>query len=134
MPSIFWEAILPKKPVVDEAKLRKVVAEMQALSFDIVQDIAEYPVQRQGVRYIRTGHLGRTWVARGPLGVYEEAGALISQVGNKTEYASTVQGFKTKSPQQKAVFATYGWKSVEEVAKRQWAKHKPMIERALEGK
>jgi len=134
MPSILWEAILPKKPVIDEAKLRKVVAEMQSFSFDTVQDIAEYPVQRPSVHYIRTGQLGRTWVARGPLGVYEEAGALISQVGNKTEYTATVQGFKSKSPQQKAVFASYGWKSVEEVAKRQWAKHKPMIERALEGK
>jgi hypothetical protein len=59
----------------------------------LVNRVADYPVQRSGSTYRRTGTLGRRWTARvetGPKGV-------IGRVGNNTIYGPWVQSKRFQS-------------------------------------
>ena len=60
-----------------------------------------------------------------------EGGDLIVKVGNALEYAPQVQGFETHDPRQVRWASSYGWSSVENVAKEEWARARPQVERAV---
>lgn len=51
------------------------------------RDMADYPPQRPGSSYVRTGTLGRTWTTR----VTKLFGGLEGRAGNVTRYAPDVQ-------------------------------------------
>jgi len=53
----------------------------------IQRDMQEYPTQRVGSLYRRTGTLGRLWVTK----VYQEGAYLTGKVGNRVKYAPFVQ-------------------------------------------
>lgn len=75
------------------AKLGKVGATnvlrppMQRAVLRIQRDMQEYPTQRVGSTYRRTGTLGRLWVTK----VYQEGAYLTGKVGNRVRYAPFVQ-------------------------------------------
>lgn len=75
------------------AKLGKVGATnilrdpMQRSVLRIQRDMQEYPTQRVGSLYRRTGTLGRLWVVK----VYQEGAYLTGKVGNRVKYAPFVQ-------------------------------------------
>ena len=104
---------------------------MSDLGLAVVQRIAKYPPQRPGTRYRRTGTLGRGWTKQGPA---MEGSDLVVKVGNNVEYTPSVQGFTSEEPRQAGLFAAYGWESVETAGKEELDRHRPSIEKALEGK
>ena len=75
------------------AKLGKVQATnvlrdpMQRAVLRIQRDMQEYPTQRVGSTYRRTGTLGRLWTTR----VQQNSGYLEGKVGNRVKYAPFVQ-------------------------------------------
>ena len=75
------------------AKLGKVQATnvlrdpMQRAVLRIQRDMQEYPPQRVGSTYRRTGTLGRLWTTR----VQQNSGYLEGKVGNRVKYAPFVQ-------------------------------------------
>ena len=66
--------------------------------------LRQYPPERPGQKYVRTGRLGRGWAAR--------AGGSVVQLENPVEYAGAVYG-----PDQRAAFAGR-WPQVAELAQR----------------
>ncbi|HLE04559.1 MAG TPA: hypothetical protein VI729_08125 [Anaerolineales bacterium] len=127
-----FEPILPKGPITN-VKLPRIYAALRDFAARAHSRLATYPVQTPSaaVHYRRTGKLGQGWTTRGPQMRGTELEVII---GNAIEYAEHVQGFKTHPPLQVRWAAPYGWISVEEVAKQEWAIARPMVERALEGR
>ena len=141
MPRPDFEPILPKGPITN-VQLPRVYAALRDFAAKAHRRLATYPIQtsraapRLGPRggklgYIRTGRLGQGWTTRGP---QLRGTELEVTIGNAIDYASYVQGFKTHPPLQVRWASPYGWVSVEEVAKQEWARARPVVERALEGK
>ena len=81
------------------AKLGKVQATnilrppMQRAVLRIQRDMQEYPTQRVGSTYRRTGTLGRKWTIR----VQQSGQYLEGKVGNNTRYAAFVQSRQFQS-------------------------------------
>ena len=61
---------------------------MQRGVFRLQAGMAKYPAQRAGSSYVRTGTLGRRWVAPP---IKETANGIIGTVGNNTKYGPWVQ-------------------------------------------
>ena len=120
--------IIPKKPIITVAK-SQVVNRLKALGQDTWKRVATYPPPR--TTYRRTGTLGKGWHTQGPMSAGND---LVVIIANPTKYAGPVQGLKTKAPKQRDLFANYGWESVQAAGEEEWKKHKPAIERALQGK
>ncbi len=120
--------IIPKKPIITVAKA-KVVQALKKLGLGIDNRISKYPAAKTS--YKRTGTLGKGWHTQGPMSAGND---LVVIIANPTKYAPFVQGLKTKAPKQKKVFVTYGWESVQTAGEEEWKKHKPGIEKALQGK
>jgi hypothetical protein len=62
-------------------------APMQRAVLRLQRDMQEYPTQRKGSTYRRTGTLGRKWTVR----VKQDGAELVGTVGNNTRYAPFVQ-------------------------------------------
>ena len=120
--------IIPKKPIITVAKA-KVVQRMKNMGLAVDNRISKYPPAR--TTYRRTGTLGKGWHTQGPMSAGND---LVVIVANPTKYTGPVQGLKTKTPKQRDLFANYGWESVQTAGEEEWKKHKPAIERALQGK
>ena len=120
--------IIPEKPIITVAK-SQVVNRLKAMGQDTWKRIATYPPPRTA--YGRKGTLGKGWHVDGPMSVGND---LVVIIANPIEYAPFVQGLKTKAPKQRDLFANYGWESVQTAGEEEWKKHKPAIERALQGK
>ena len=120
--------IVPKKPIITVAKA-KVVQALKNLGLGVDNRISKYPSAQ--TTYRRTGTLGKGWHTQGPMSAGSD---LVVIVANPTKYAPFVQGLKTKAPKQRKVFANYGWESVQIAGEEEWKKHKPAIERALQGR
>ncbi len=75
--------------------MRRAVLRVQAGMMD-------YPTQRSGSSYRRTGTLGRRWTSE----VYAEGDSLIGKVGNVTKYAPQVQSEKFQSKAHKGRWQT----------------------------
>jgi hypothetical protein len=60
---------------------------------DIVTDLADYPPERPGQRYVRTGDLGRGWTQT-PQRFAAQGAAIALRVTNPVPYAQYVQGQK----------------------------------------
>ena len=76
-----------------QAKLGKAAAidtlrpPMQRAVYRLQRDMAEYPPQRTGSSYVRTGTLGRRWTTS----VTQSFNGLIGTIGNNTIYGPFVQ-------------------------------------------
>ncbi len=66
---------------------------MQRAVLLVQRDMADYPQQRPGSSYVRTGTLGRTWTTE----VTEMGNGVQGKVGNVTEYAPLVQSKRFQS-------------------------------------
>jgi hypothetical protein len=71
--------------------------------------MAQYPPQRPGSRYVRTGTLGRSWTTQ----VQESSERVVGIVGNKVEYAPWVQ-----SQRFQAAIHRGRWRTDEQVAEQ----------------
>lgn len=60
---------------------------MQRAVLRLQRDMAEYPPQRPGSSYVRTGTLGRRWTTQ----VTRSGDGLTGKIGNNTVYAPFVQ-------------------------------------------
>lgn len=60
---------------------------MQSSVMLLQRDMAEYPPQKSGSSYVRTGTLGRRWTTR----VSRTSGGMQGKVGNNTRYGPFVQ-------------------------------------------
>lgn len=60
---------------------------MQRAVLRVLRDMQEYPQQRAGSAYVRTGTLGRKWTTK----IEQEGEYLTGRVGNNTEYGPFVQ-------------------------------------------
>ena len=69
-------------------------APMQKSVLLVQRDMADYPSQRPGSSYVRTGTLGRTWTTE----VTETGNGVQGKVGNRTEYAPLVQSERFQRP------------------------------------
>ena len=67
---------------------------MQRAVFRVQARIADYPPQRAGSAYRRTGTLGRRWTTK----VTKQAEGVEGRVGNVTEYAPFVQSARFQRP------------------------------------
>jgi len=120
--------IIPRKPIVTVHK-SEVVGRMRTLRLAMHGRVSKYPPARTAYR--RTGTLGTGWHSEGPMAAGND---LVVIIANPTKYTGSVQGLKTKPPRQRALFAGYGWESVQTAGEEEWKKHKPAIERALQGR
>ena len=119
--------IIPKKPIITVAKA-KVVAALKNVGLGTWNRVAKYPPPA-GFR--RTGTLGRGWHTQGPMAAGND---LVVIIANPVKYAPQVQGLKTKAPKQRQPWINIGWESVQTAGEEEWKKHKPGIEKALQGK
>jgi hypothetical protein len=62
----------------------------------------DYPPQRTGSRYVRTGTLGRRWTTL----IVAEGDSLFGKVGNNTEYAPQVQSKELQAKVHEGVWQT----------------------------
>lgn len=62
-------------------------APMQRAVLRLQRDMADYPPQRPGSSYVRTGTLGRRWTTK----VERQSDGLTGRVGNNTVYGPFVQ-------------------------------------------
>ena len=69
------------------AAIKTLQAPMQRSVMRLQRDMAEYPTQRPGSAYRRTGTLGRRWITS----VSRKGGGLVGKVGNNTTYGPFVQ-------------------------------------------
>ena len=127
-----FEPILPKGPIT-HTNIARVHAALRDFAAKAHARLASYPPQTPSAAasYRRTGRLGQGWTTRGP---QMSGTSLEIVVGNAIEYAPLVQGFKTHSPLQVRWASPYGWVSVEDITRQEWAIARPRIEAALEGK
>lgn len=87
------------------------------------RDMADYPPQRPGSAYVRTGTLGRRWTKE----VTQSGGGLVGKVGNNTAYGPFVQ-----SQQFQADVHRNRWQTDEQVVKRNEAAIVQDFRRAIE--
>lgn len=86
----------------------------------LIPDLADYPPQPAGSKYVRTGTLGREWTSAEP--EFKAVGSgFEGRVGNNTPYGPYVQG-EEQAPQNEH------WQKADEVAEQ----HRPDIEKRLE--
>ena len=119
--------IIPKKPIITVAKA-KVVQALKNVGLGTWNKVAKYPPT---AGYKRRGWLGKNWWMFGPQAAGND---LVVIIANPVKYAPFVQGLKTKAPKQKQPWINIGWISVQTAGEEEWKKHKPAIERALQGK
>lgn len=82
---------------------------MQRAVYLLQNRMANYPAQRAGSSYVRTGTLGRRWTTQ----IDETPNKVIGRVGNNTEYAPWVQ-----SRQFQAGIHRGRWQTEQDVAER----------------
>lgn len=101
----------PKLPSAD-FDLTGLAREMHAVlvdgAADLIDRMADYPAQRPGATYMRTGDYGRGWQ------VAELTGATV-EVSNNVEYAPWVGGSRKTWPGQARVMDDLGWTSIDDV-------------------
>ena len=82
---------------------------MQRAVYRLQRDMADYPPQRPGTSYVRTGTLGRRWTTK----IAQAPSGLIGTVGNNTSYGPFVQ-----SSQFQAWMHRGRWQTDAQVAER----------------
>ena len=65
-----------------------------------------YPAELPNSRYVRTGTLGKRWVAPESIEITESSDGLIGKIGNNTKYAPDVQSRKFQRKQFKGRWQT----------------------------
>lgn len=107
--------IRAKGPIQDRRKLMsgftKALVDQKA---DGVRYMAEYPPQRAGSRYRRTGGLKRSWHSVTPIvRTADSISTVIASQGQIAPYNRKVQG-----ADQDPLFAAGGWRDVDMLARR----------------
>jgi hypothetical protein len=97
---------------------------MQRAVLLLQSDMADYPPQRSGSSYRRTGTLGRTWTTK----VENIPGGVQGKVGNVTEYAPLVQSEQFQS----AVHRGRWTNTDEQVLRRRLAQIERMFQVAVD--
>lgn len=103
-------------------------ASMLNYGLDLKRTMQKYPPSV--TEHVRTGTLGKRWTMKGPS---IKGGDLVVHVGNRTEYAPFVQGFRNDEPRQRTLFKGYGWQQLDVTAKKVLKKHKSLIQKSLRG-
>ena len=102
----------------------RTTAALRLYALDAQSEISRYPSEGES-NYVRTGILGQTWTIDGPK---LRGPDLFARVGNKTDYASKVQGSK-----QEELFAGRGWPNINDTNKVVWARHRSLLILAIKG-
>ncbi|KKK61599.1 hypothetical protein LCGC14_3012720 [marine sediment metagenome] len=123
-----FKPILPKNPDLFTGAVVTMTAAMLNYGLDLKREMQKYPPS--ATAHVRTGTLGKRWTMKGPT---IKGGDLVVHVGNRTEYAPFVQGFRNDEPRQRALFKRYGWQALDVTANKMLKKHKPRIEKSLKG-
>lgn len=123
-----FKPILPKNPDLFIGAVVTMTAAMLNYGLDLKREMQKYPTSV--TEHVRTGTLGKRWTMKGPT---IKGGDLLVHVGNRTEYAPFVQGFRKDDPRQRALFKRYGWQQLDTTAERLLKKHKPIFQKSLHG-
>ena len=124
-PPVLLKPIVPKGKIT-QANRAQVLALMGILGFRVQRGAATYPASRTSYR--RTGKLGRSWTKKGP---YSSGHDLVVEIGNNVVYTRYVQGLRGGEFSQRQLFASLGWRSVEDIADDEIRKLLPALEKAL---
>jgi hypothetical protein len=99
---------------------------------DVASFLANYPPERPGQQYIRTGNLGFGWLMAGAkTRILGSMGFEVS-LNNPVEYAGAVQGGQDNHPKQEREFRERGWKSVDDALNATESRAKKRIDAAVQ--
>jgi hypothetical protein len=115
---------------------QEVAKEVQKAQEEDLQDVASYlsnyPPERPGQHYVRTGNLGFGWLeARAKSRLLNGLGFEVS-LNNPVEYAGAVQGGQNDHPRQERFFRERGWESVDDALKATEHRFKKKIDEAVQ--
>lgn len=131
--------ILLKGPIV-KIDRNAVKTPLRQWSLKVVHDAGEYPPQKPTVSgYVRkgSGGLGGAWTTSGPSIFGND---VVTEVGNRMEYAGYVVGYgpaasAPKDQKQTREMERRDWPRVDEVAERVFNEHtRPALDRVFAGK
>lgn len=129
--SIRLQAIVPKSPILDVAKIQAAgAAQLRTDATAVLNKIAQYPPQ-EPTDYIRSGQLGRNWKLEiqspGEILIVNRVTSSVSFYQTKTKgrvarrhaprnYSVYVQGSTKTDPGQARVMAGKGWTTIDDAA------------------
>lgn len=99
---------------------------------DVASYLANYPPERPGQHYIRTGNLGFGWLAASAKTRLLGGLNFEVSVNNPVEYAGSVQGGQDNHPEQEKEFRERGWKSVDDALKATEQKAQKRLDAAVQ--
>lgn len=81
---------------------------------DVASFLANYPPEKPGQHYRRTGNLGLGWIMAQPK--IKNTGGLSfkASISNKVKYSGKVQGGREDTPRQERFFKERGWENVDD--------------------
>lgn len=103
-----------------EAPMKRSVLRLQ-------RDMADYPPQRPGSSYVRTGTLGRRWTTR----IRKSSNGVTGIVGNNTIYAPVVQSHRFQARIHRALWKNTDRRVIEKNQRDIVADFEREIKRAL---
>jgi hypothetical protein len=81
---------------------------------DVASLLGDYPPQKPGTHYERTGNLGLGWLEARVKTIRRGQLNFEKSLSNPVEYAGDVQGGKGDKPSQLIEFARRGWKTTDQ--------------------
>lgn len=99
---------------------------------DVASFLSNYPPEKPGQKYIRTGNLGLGWLTAQPkVRILGGLNFMVS-IKNRMRYAEAVQGGQDNNPRQDPEFKERGWDSVDDALKATESRAKKRIDEAVQ--